>query len=99
MEMVKDVALILTVSMLGAGLSITLSAMFAALGQAKAIAAALEAIGRNPEAQPKIQIVMIIGLAFIESLALYALFISLLLIFANPFTAPLIQLLGTGGGH
>ena len=90
---------IIAISMLAGGLAIALSAMFGALGQAKAVAAALEAIGRNPEAQPKIQMVMIIGLAFIESLVLYALFIAIMLVVANPFVEPFKQLITGGGAH
>jgi F-type H+-transporting ATPase subunit c len=45
------------------------------LGQGKAIASAVEGMGRNPGAAGAIQLAMLIGLAFIESLALYTLLI------------------------
>ena len=45
------------------------------LGQAKAVASAVEGIARNPGAAKAIQLAMLIGLAFIESLALYTLLI------------------------
>ena len=45
------------------------------LGQAKAVASAVEGIARNPGAAKSIQLAMLIGLAFIESLALYTLLI------------------------
>lgn len=57
---------------IGAALAIGLAAFGGSLGQAKTAAAALEGIGRNPAAQPKIFVPMIIGLALIESLVLYA---------------------------
>ena len=57
---------------LGAALAIGLAVFGGSLGQAKVAAAALEGIGRNPAAQPKIFVPMIIGLALIESLVLYA---------------------------
>jgi F-type H+-transporting ATPase subunit c len=57
---------------LGAGLCIAIAAFGGALGQGKTAAAALEGIARNPSAQPKIFVSMIIGLALIESLVLYA---------------------------
>ena len=57
----------------------------AALAQGKAIAAALEGITRQPSAAGRIQTTMIIGLAMIESLAIYVLLIALILFFANPF--------------
>ena len=57
---------------LGAALAIGLAAFGGSLGQGKTAAAALEGIARNPSAQPKIFVPMIIGLALIESLVLYA---------------------------
>ena len=57
---------------LGAALAIGLAVFGGSLGQARTAAAALEGIGRNPAAQPKIFVPMIIGLALIESLVLYA---------------------------
>jgi F-type H+-transporting ATPase subunit c len=66
---------------LAAGLGIALAAFGGALGQAKGIAAALDGIARNPGAQGKIVTPMIIGLAMIESLVIYSLVVSLLLIF------------------
>lgn len=50
-----------------------LAALGAALGIGKAVAAAMEAMGRQPEAIGQIQTAMIIGAAFIEALAIYAL--------------------------
>jgi F-type H+-transporting ATPase subunit c len=96
--MEQGISTIIAISMLAGGLTIALSAMFGALGQGKAVAAALEAIGRNPEAQSKIQMAMIIGLAFIESLSLYALFIAIMLVVANPFVSPFVKQV-FGGGH
>lgn len=57
---------------LGAALAIGLAAFGGSLGQGKTAAAALEGIARNPAAQNKIFVPMIIGLALIESLVLYA---------------------------
>ena len=62
---------------LGAALAIGLAAFGGALGQGKTAAAALDGIARNPAAQPKIFVPMIIGLALIESLVLYAFVIAL----------------------
>ena len=57
---------------LSAALAIAIAAFGGALGQGKTAAAALEGIARNPAAQGKIFVPMIIGLALIESLVLYA---------------------------
>ncbi|MDO8956461.1 MAG: ATP synthase F0 subunit C [Deltaproteobacteria bacterium] len=64
---------------LACGFGIAIAALGGALGQGRAIAAGLEGIARNPEAQPKIFIPMIVGLALIESLVIYALVISIML--------------------
>ncbi len=61
---------------LGSGLAIAIAAFGAALGQGRMAAAAMESIGRNPNAAAKIQLPMILGLAFIEALAIYALIIA-----------------------
>ncbi len=56
---------------LAAGLSMALAAGLCGLGQGKATASATEALARNPGARPGIFIFLILGLAFIESLALF----------------------------
>jgi F-type H+-transporting ATPase subunit c len=57
------------------------------LAQSKAIARAMDGIARQPSAYKDIQTLLIIGLALIESLALYVLVVALILIYASPFTA------------
>ena len=57
------------------------AAFAGALGQARAIAAACEGIARNPSAAPAIRLAMIIGLALIESLVIYALIIAFIAVF------------------
>jgi len=64
---------------LAAGIAIAGAAIGAGLGQGKAVAAAMESIGRNPNSADRIQTPMILGLAFIEALAIYALVIAFLL--------------------
>jgi F-type H+-transporting ATPase subunit c len=64
---------------LGAGIGIGLAAVGPGLGQGKAVAAAMESIGRNPNAADRVQTPLIIGLAFMEALAIYALVIAFFL--------------------
>lgn len=64
---------------LAAGLAIGISALGAALGQGRAVASAMESIGRNPNSADRIQTPMIIGLALMEALAIYGLIIAFLL--------------------
>ncbi|MDD5245750.1 MAG: ATP synthase F0 subunit C [Syntrophorhabdaceae bacterium] len=66
---------------LAAGFGIAIAAFGGAIGQARSIASALDGIARNPGASGKIVTPMIIGLAMIESLVIYSLVVSLLLIF------------------
>jgi len=66
---------------LGAGLGIGIAAFGTGIGQGNATAKAVEGISRNPGASGKIITPMIIGLAMIESLAIYALVVSLILLF------------------
>ena len=63
-----------------AGLAIAVAAFGGAFGQSMAIKSALDGIGRNPSAAGKITTPMIIGLAMIESLVIYALVIALMLV-------------------
>jgi len=61
---------------LGAGAAIGIAGGLCGLGQGKATASAVEALARNPSARPGIFIFLLLGLALIESLALYALVIA-----------------------
>ena len=60
-------------------LAVAIAAFGSALGLSRAVSAAMEAMGRQPEAAAKIQTGMIIGCAFIEALTIYALLVVLLL--------------------
>ena len=64
---------------LSSALAIALSAFGAALGQGRAVAKAMESIGRNPNSADRIQTPMIIGLALMEALAIYGLIIAFIL--------------------
>ena len=56
-----------------------------ALGEGRAVAAAMDAIARQPEAAGTIARTLFVGLAMIETMAIYCLVIALLVLFANPF--------------
>lgn len=71
-------------SSLAAALAIGFVGLGAGIGQGFAVGKAVEGISRQPEARNMIMSALIIGLAFIESLALYALLISIVLLFVNP---------------
>jgi F-type H+-transporting ATPase subunit c len=69
------------VSTMAAGLAIGLGALGPGLGIGLAVAKAMEAIGRNPEAEGAIRTTMIIGAALAEAVAIYAFVIAIILIF------------------
>lgn len=69
----------------GAGLS-AIGLIGTGIGQGYAAGKAVDAVGRNPEAEAVIRKMMILGLAITESAAIYALVISILLIFVFPST-------------
>jgi len=65
---------------IAAGIAISFAAGLGAIGQSRGLAAALEGIARNPSASGKLVTPMIIGLALIESLVIYALVIALMIV-------------------
>jgi len=73
------------VSIITGGFAMAIAAGIAALAQGRAISAALDGIARQPNAAARIQVAMIIGLALIESLAIYVLLIALIIFFVKPF--------------
>jgi len=76
---------VLQFTVLAAGLAIGLGAIGSGIGMGTAIGGACEGTSRNPEAGGKILTTMIIGLAMIESLTIYALVVALILMFGNPY--------------
>ena len=74
------------VSILGAATAVSFGAIGPALAEGRAVAAAMEAIARQPESSNVISRTLFVGLAMIETMAIYCLVIALLLLYANPFT-------------
>jgi len=72
-------------SALSAGISVGLAAIGPGLGQGTAAGYAVEGIARQPEAEGKIRGILLLSFAFMESLCIYGLVISLAILFANPF--------------
>jgi F-type H+-transporting ATPase subunit c len=72
-------------TVLAAGLAIGLGAIGSGIGMGTAIGGACEGTSRNPEAGGRIMTTMIIGLAMIESLTIYALVVALILLLGNPY--------------
>jgi len=74
------------VAMVVAGVTVMIGSIGPALGQSRSIVSAMDAIARQPDASDRISRTLFVGLAMIESLAIYCLVISLIILFANPFS-------------
>jgi F-type H+-transporting ATPase subunit c len=77
-----------------AGFGMGIAAFGTGIGQGIAVQKSVEGIARNPEASGKITVTMLIGLAMIESLAIYALVVALIILYAYPMTKPIAAALG-----
>ena len=82
----NNISWIVLVSTAAAAIAMALGAMLPAMAMGRAISQALDALARQPEAERSITRTLFIGLAMIESLAIYCLVVALILLFANPFT-------------
>lgn len=87
----KDISLFAVFSTLGALVAIALGVMFPALAMGRSISRALDALARQPEAEKSILRALFIGLAMVESLAIYVLVIVLIVLFRNPLLAYLLK--------
>jgi F-type H+-transporting ATPase subunit c len=74
------------VSVISAAVAVSFGAIMPAFSEGRAIAAAMEAIARQPESAGTLSRTLFVGLAMIETMAIYCLVIALLLLYANPYT-------------
>jgi F-type H+-transporting ATPase subunit c len=77
--------LIEVVSLLAAAIAVSFGAIGPALAEGRAVAAAMDALARQPDSAGTISRTLFVGLAMIETMAIYCLVIALLVLFANPF--------------
>jgi F-type H+-transporting ATPase subunit c len=77
--------LIQVTSIFAAALAVSFGSIAPALGEGRAVAAAMDAIARQPESAGTVSRTLFVGLAMIETMAIYCLVVALLLLFANPF--------------
>ncbi len=80
-----SVTTIAVASIVVSGMTIGLGALGPALAEGKAVATALTSLAQQPDASATITRTLFVGLAMIESLAIYCFVVSMILIFANPF--------------
>jgi F-type H+-transporting ATPase subunit c len=77
--------LIALASIVTSGFTIGIGCMGPALGEGRAVALALTSLAQQPDASATITRTLFVGLAMIESLAIYCFVVAMILIFANPF--------------
>lgn len=80
-----SISLIGMASVITAGITIAIGSVGPALGEGRAVAEALSSIAQQPDESGTITRTLFVGLAMIESTAIYCFVISMILIFANPF--------------
>ena len=73
------------VSIIAAAIAVSFGAIGPALADGRAVAAAMDAIARQPESAGTLSRTLFVGLAMIETMAIYCLVIAVLVLFANPF--------------
>ncbi len=86
-----SMTIIAVVSIFTAGLTIALGSIGPALGEGRAVATALTALAQQPDASATITRTLFVGLAMVESVAIYCFVVSMILIFANPFWNHVIE--------
>lgn len=87
----SDMTWFVIASTVVAALALTVGVFFPAIAMGRAISQAMEALARQPEAEKVITRTLFIGLAMIESLAIYVLVVVLIILFRNPLLAYLLQ--------
>lgn len=80
-----ELSLIAVTSIITAGLTMAIGGIGPSLGEARALAQALNAIAQQPDEANTITRTLFVGMAMVESTAIYSLVISMILVFANPF--------------
>ncbi|MCL7421388.1 MAG: F0F1 ATP synthase subunit C [Methylobacter sp.] len=81
----NEISLIGMISVFTAGLTMAVGSIAPALGEGRAVAQALSAIAQQPDEANTITRTLFVGLAMVESTAIYCFVIAMILIFANPF--------------
>jgi len=91
-----NLTIVAIVSIFTAGLTIAIGSIAPALGEGRAVSTALSSLAQQPDASATITRTLFVGLAMVESTAIYCLVVAMILIFANPFWN---HLLAQAGGR
>ncbi|MCB0113859.1 MAG: F0F1 ATP synthase subunit C [Caldilineaceae bacterium] len=93
-----NLGLVALISIVMAGLTIAVGSIAPAIGESRAVDRALQSIAQQPDEANTITRTLFVGLAMIESTAIYCFVVTMILIFANPFWNFLVDQLNTTGG-
>jgi F-type H+-transporting ATPase subunit c len=94
----EELSLIGMISVITAGLTIAIGSLGPALGQGRAVSQALASIAQQPDEANSITRTLFVGLAMIESTAIYCFVVAMILIFVNPFWNAVVEMVGQIGG-
>ena len=94
----SDLGVVAMWSIIVGGLTIAIGSIGPALGEAKALAEALASIARQPDEGGTITRTLFVGMAMVESTAIYCFVVSMILIFANPFWNYFVEVAKKAGG-
>ncbi|KAF0159051.1 MAG: F0F1 ATP synthase subunit C [Smithellaceae bacterium] len=86
-----SISIVAMASIFGAALAMAIGSLGPGLGMGQAISQALAAIAQQPDERNSLTRTLFVGLAMIESIAIYCFVISMILIFANPFWGFIIK--------
>ncbi len=89
-----NLTIVAVVSIFTAGITIAVGVIAPALSEGRAVSSALSSLAQQPDASATITRTLFVGLAMIESTAIYCFVVSMILIFANPFWNHLITQAG-----
>lgn len=97
MQGMSDLAIIGMISIVTAGLTIGIGSIAPAIGESRALDRALQSLAQQPDESNTITRTLFVGLAMVESTAIYCFVLSMILVFANPFWNYVTQQAGGGG--
>lgn len=81
----NNISIIGAVSIIASGLTMAIGSIAPAMGEAKALVQALSSIAQQPDETNTITRTLFVGMAMVESTAIYCFVVAMILIFANPF--------------
>jgi F-type H+-transporting ATPase subunit c len=90
----ESITLIAMASIVTAGITMAIGAIGPALGQGRSVQSALSSIAQQPDERNSLTRTLFVGLAMIESIAIYCFVIAMILVFANPFWTYVVKKAG-----